>query len=114
LPLPCPRCCLCLQNEGGLAITPDAVVWTSRSGDQRRAVDLRRVKAAQWADAGRSCQLWLRDGVDGELHRFEGFKVTDYERVSEALAASAVAGSAVKGASPSVALLCSVAGWCSC
>jgi POB3-like N-terminal PH domain len=54
-------------------------------------IDLRRVKQAQWVDAGRSCQLLFRD-IDGELHVFEGFKVVDFDRISNFLADSPTAG----------------------
>lgn len=107
---------MCLQNEGRLDLTADATTWTARTGDSRRAIDLRRVGSAHWVDAGRACQLWLREGSagaeggagsagaaaapwsSGELHRFEGFKVADFEAVAGILESSPVAGTLAGGA----------------
>ena len=43
---------------------------------------------AEWVDGGRACSLWLRES-DGALHKFDGFKLADFDRVSAALARAA-------------------------
>lgn len=45
------------------------------------------LKSASWYDLARACQLWLTDGK-GQLHRFEGFKQGDFERIATAIQAS--------------------------
>ena len=48
---------------------------------------LKGLKKAEWVDAGRSCALWLTD-ARGALHRFDGLRAADFERVAGHLAAT--------------------------
>lgn len=70
------------------------MIWTPRSssGDSagKKSLDLRKLATAHWCDVGRSCQLFLRD-KEGTLYRFEGFKSTDDDAISNALLGSKAA-----------------------
>ena len=71
------------SNEGRASIG-DSFVWTARAGDRTVSVALSDACKAAWYDVGRCCQLWLTEA--GTLTRFDGFRLTDYDRAKAALA----------------------------
>ena len=70
------------MNEGRMDFTPDVCQWVSKSDDAKVAIPNASLKNAYWYDLGRSCQLRLID-AEGNSHRFEGFKLADYDSLSK-------------------------------
>ena len=74
---------LALQNEGTLKVA-DEISWRNKESGKAVTLEYADLKGASFYDTGRSCQLWVAD-KSGGLVKFDGLRLSDFEKLSAAL-----------------------------